>query len=166
MADLQEALNLVATNPGEGFFAGPRNAELVATAERALGGRLPPTYREFVTKLGAGSFGAFELYGVVDDDFEHSSVPNGVWLTLNERRASGLPGELVIVGSTGDGDYYCIQLREGKESPVTLYQPGAPPDRQRGEQLAQDFGEFFLEGVRAELQLVQGARGQEGDLPL
>jgi hypothetical protein len=151
MADLQEALRLIATSPGQGFFAGPRDATLVASAERALGGNLPPTYREFVTKLGAGNFGAFEVYGVIEDKFEDSSVPNGVWLTLNERRESGLPEKLVIVGSTGDGDYYCVELRGGEESPVTVYQPGSPPDRQHGEQVAQDFGDFFLGGVRAEL---------------
>jgi len=154
MVDLQEALGLVAANPSQGVFAGPRDAALVASAERALGGNLSPTYREFVTRLGAGNFGAFEVYGVIDQKFEDSSVPNGVWLTLNERGESGLPEKLVIVGSTGNGDYYCVELRGGDESPVTVYQPGSPPDRQHGEQVAQDFGEFFLGGVRAELYRV------------
>lgn len=151
MADLQEAMRIVAANPGRGFFAGPRDAELVAAAERALGGRFPPTYREFVIRLGAGNFGGFEIYGVINDEFEVSSVPNGVWLTLNERRESDLPDEFAIVGSTGDGDYYCVDVRNGEESPVSVYQPGLPPDQQRGELAAQDFGKFLLEGVRAEL---------------
>lgn len=150
MADLQEALRLIATNAGRGFFAGPRDPALVASAERVLGG-LSPTYREFVKKLGAGNFGAFEIYGVVDEEFEDSSVPNGVWLTLNERRENGLPSELIVIGSTGDGDYYCIEQRGGEESPVLIYETGVPPERQRGEEVAQDFGEFLLSGVRDEI---------------
>lgn len=150
MADLQEALRIVAANPSRGSFAGPRDSALVVSAERALGGRLPPTYREFVTKLGAGNFGAFEIYGVINDEFEDSVVPNGVWLTLSERHENGFPNELMIIGSTGDGNYYCIELGEGDESPVTIYQLGLPADRQLRERVAHDFGEFLLEGICAE----------------
>lgn len=151
MADLQEALRLIAGNASRGFFAGPRDPALVAAAERALGGDLSPTYGEFVKKLGAGNFGTFEIYGVVDDEFEDSSVPNGVWLTLNERRENGLSSKLIIVGSTGDGDYYCIEQRGGEESPVIVCQTGVPLERQHGEEVAQDFGEFLLYRVRDEI---------------
>jgi len=151
IADLREALRLIAINPRRAFFAGPRDPALVASAERALGGGLSPTYREFVEKLGAGNFGAFEIFGIVDDGFDESSVPNGVWLTLNERRENGLPSQLVVIGSTGDGDYYCIEQRGEEESPVFVYQTGVPPERQSGEEVAQDFGEFLLNGVRGEI---------------
>ncbi|HKD26154.1 MAG TPA: SMI1/KNR4 family protein [Xanthobacteraceae bacterium] len=151
MADLEEALRLIAANPSRAFFHGPRDAALVASAERAFGDNLPPTYREFVTKLGAGNFGGFEVYGVTDEKFEDSTIPNGVWVTLNQRREIGLPAKLVIVGNDGTGDYYCVEMRGGGESPVTVYQPGWPLDQQQWEQVAQDFGAFLLDGVRDEL---------------
>ena len=74
-----------------------------------------------------------------------------MWVTLNKRRESGLPAKLVIVGSTGDGDYYCVEMRGGGESPITIYQPGWSPDEQRWEQVARDFGDFLLGGVRTQL---------------
>ena len=64
---------------------GPRPEELVAAAERALGLEFPPGYREFVLDLGAGDVGGEEFFGVVDDGFEDSAIPDGVWLTLRER---------------------------------------------------------------------------------
>ncbi len=149
MADLTRAFSLVEASPSRSFFAGPRDPELVLAAENVLGGRLPPTYREFVSRLGAGNFGSFEAYGVIDDNFEHSAVPNGVWLTLNERRGSSLPKELVVIGSTGDGSYYCIELRDGEESPVIVYQPGFPAHQQHNEVVAKDFGELFLNQIRS-----------------
>lgn len=144
MADLQQALRLIAANPEKGFFVGPRNPALIALAEAALGDKLPPTYRKFVEALGAGDFDGFELYGVVDSDFENSSVPNGVWLTIDERKSSSLPSGLVIVASTGDGSYYCLELSGGEDAPVVVYQPGYPADQQQREEVAEDFGAFLL----------------------
>lgn len=76
--------------------------------------------------MGAGSIGAFEVYGIVNAEFEESSVPNGIWLTLNERRENGMPANLVVVGSTGDGNYYCIEQNERSESPVIIFKTGGP----------------------------------------
>jgi hypothetical protein len=150
MADLEHALGIIAANPGLAHFVGPRSLALVAAAEQALGGRLPPTYREFVCRLGAGSFGAFEVCGVISDDFENSAWPNGVCASLNDRRQFGLPETLVMVGTTGYGPDYCVELRDGRESPVFIYQSGHP-EEQDGEVVAKDFGEFFLTGVREQL---------------
>ena len=72
-------------------------------------------------------------------------------MTPNERRENGLPSELVVIGNTGDGNYYCIVQRDGEESPVVVYQTGVPLGRQRGEEVARDFGEFLLNGVRDEI---------------
>lgn len=152
MADLKLAAGIINANRGRGLFAGPRDSALIAMAENALGGELPPTYREFVRRLGAGNFGSFEVYGVVDDHFENSAVPDGVWVTLKSRREADLPNDLVVIGTTGDGAYYCLKLHEGQgESPVIIYQPGVPAERQSPEVVAQDFGEFFLSHVRGQL---------------
>ena len=50
-----------------------------------LGLEFPPSYRRFVLDFGAGSFGASEVYGVIDSNFENSSVPDAVWCTLDVR---------------------------------------------------------------------------------
>ena len=148
MVDLDEALKIIAGHADQALFAGPRDETLILSAEHALAGRLPPTYRAFVGSLGAGNFGALEVYGVIDQDFEDSTIPNGVWLTLSERRKSGLPSEYAIIGSSGDGGWYCIELG-GQESPVFLCSIGAAPESRQ--HIATDFGAFFLNGVREQI---------------
>lgn len=152
MQDLTEGFAIIDANPEQGFFAGRRDLALIAAAESALGGTFPPTYRAFLERFGAGNFGAFEVYGVIGPDFEKGPVPDGVWLTLKQRRAGTLPQNLLIVGDTGDGGYYCLELEKGQETPVIIYWPGFPArQQQHAETVAEDFGEFFLGQIRQQL---------------
>lgn len=141
MRDIDLGLQIVAENSKRACFAGPRDDALITKAELALGGRLPPSYREFVSKLGAGNFGAFEVYGVVDGSFA-GPVPDAVWLTLDERAAGTIPGNLIIVGNNGEGGYLCVQ--QDSESPVVLMWPGSGSLAQA---VAPDFGAYFLANV-------------------
>lgn len=43
---------------------------------------------------------------MIGADFENSSVPDGVWLTLSEPLHEGR----MLIGATGDGVYYSINL--------------------------------------------------------
>jgi hypothetical protein len=151
MLDLEEALRIIEGRPNLACFAGQRDSLLLAAAESALGGAFPPTYREFVSRLGAGSFGGFETYGVVDENFEDSAIPNGVWLTLGERHAGYLPSNLLVIGDAGDGAFHCLVLGNGQETPVILFEPGGPTEKNPLASVAEDFGEFFLVRVREQL---------------
>ena len=111
MQNLLEGFKIIEANPNRGFFAGSRDSGLIAAAENALGCRFPPTYREFLSRLGAGNLGAFEFYGITTGNFESGKVPNGIWLTLKHHRAGRVPSNLLVIGDTGDGSYYCIELR-------------------------------------------------------
>lgn len=150
MADLETALWLIRSRPNLAGFVGERDETLVATAEAALGRPFPPTYRRFVKELGAGGFGSFEFYGVIDDDFEHSAVPNGVWGTLQARRY-GLPEELILVADAGYGGIeYALDTAEQDEEgecPVVTWTARGTPR----EVVAADFGEFLLGNVRQQL---------------
>jgi len=108
MQDVTTALNSVDLIQGRKRFVGPRDAGLIRAAEDALGVQFPPTYRAFLERLGAGSIRGREVYGVIDADFQESTIPDGIWLTLRERQDSELPKSLVIVHNTGDGDYVAI----------------------------------------------------------
>ena len=130
------------TKAGGGDFAGPKAEALVARAEAALGLRFPPSYRQFLLELGAGDVGGFEVYGVVDDDYDNPRVPDAIALTLEARR-SGLDRRYVMIGTLGDGSHDCldtghpdasgevpvVQLSSDYEDPVTL---------------ADSFGEYLL----------------------
>jgi hypothetical protein len=145
MADYEQAKQIINANKGKGTFVGPRPEALVKKAEVALGVRFPATYRQFLLDYGAGNFGSAEFYGVIDDDWEESSVPDGVWYTLNERAESSMPTELVVVGDTGAGELYVLDLAE-EPGRVCIVDPGTAMTAR--ERIAADFGAFLLDRVQ------------------
>jgi len=156
MHDYEEAVKIMAKYPDKQSFVGPRPESLIQAAERALGLGFPPTYRRFLLEYGAGGFGSSEICGVIDDDFEHSSVPDAIWYTLIERSEARLPNDLIVIYEVGDGELFCLDLgaKENEEAPVVAYQPGIPPEKQgreRREIIAKDFGEFLLQIVQREV---------------
>jgi antitoxin YobK len=145
MEDVERAIDLVRENEDRAHFVGPRG-QVLGPAEEALGHPLPPTYRRFVEELGAGDLAGVEIYGVIDDDFENSGVPDAIWFTLTERKDSELPEGLVLVMQDIDGFYAVLDTRgiaPGGEAPVVSWFEGEPSER-----LADDFGSF----VRGQLE--------------
>jgi antitoxin YobK len=152
MADLERALALVAEHGDKADFEGPKPKLLLRAAEKALGLKLPPTYRRFLAELGAGNFGAAEVYGVVDADFERSSVPDGVWFTLRAREDDELPADLVVIAAEDD-EITCLRVRPGdEEAPVLCVNAGEDPERAGTRTVAPDFGKYFLNRVEEELE--------------
>lgn len=145
MADYQRARAIIRQNRSKGRFAGERPEQLVQKAELTLGVRFPPTYRQFLLDYGAGNFGPVEFYGVIDEDFENSSTPDGVWYTLTERTQADLPRDLIVVGDTGTGELYCLDLSTG-DGPVVVVDPAS--DMAYREQVAPDFGAFLLQRIQ------------------
>ena len=144
--DLDTAFELIDVNGG-GDFDGKKDSTLIEKAENALGLRFPPTYKRFLAELGCGDIEGLEFYGIIGEDFERSSVPDSIWLTLNERK-SGLPKNLILVCAVGDGTYYALdtsQVSSNEENPVVSYELNGSV-----KQVAADFGSFFL----SELQTV------------
>lgn len=155
MADLETALELIRSRPDLSGFVGERDEALVVVAEAALGRPLPPTYRRFVRELGAGAFRSFEVYGVIDADFEHSAVPNGIWCTLQARRY-GLPMGLILVATAGYGGIEYVldttEQDEAGECPVVIWTARGTPR----EEVAADFGRFLLDNIREQLDRAEG----------
>ena len=154
LADYKAARELVARHDDQADFVGERPDELVAQAEEALGSRFPPSYRSFVGELGAGDIAGEEFYGVIDDDFDNSSVPDAVWLTLQQREDSGLPPNLIIVYGDAEGAYYALDTSRtdgSGEHPVVLWTPGASEPGDELEAVAGDFGELFRTRIEAGL---------------
>lgn len=143
--DLEAAFDLINENGGD--FEGEKDEALIAKAEKALGLVFPPSYRKFLSKLGCGDIEGLEFFGLIGSDFENSSVPNAIWLTLDERK-SGLPDNLILIYAAGDGTYYALdtsQVDSERECQVVSYDVNgkiAP--------VACDFGAFLL----SELQTV------------
>ena len=146
MSDYDEATELIAKYPDLADFVGPRDEALVRAAEEALGVQFPPSYRRFLREFGAGSFGGQEIYGVIDADFEHSSIPDAVWNTISLRRDEDIPADLVAIYATGDGEQLCVQ--SGSSETMLAIWPGSGDEP---EVIASDFGVWFKELVEGEI---------------
>ena len=145
--DLFSAFELIDENGG-GDFEGGKDPALIEKAECTLGLKFPPTYRTFLEKLGCGDIEGLEFYGIIDGDFEKSSVPDAIWLTLNERK-SGLPTSLILIYSNGTGGYYAIdtsQIYSNGESPIVSYALNGSIEK-----ISDDFGSFILSKLRTVL---------------
>jgi antitoxin YobK len=153
--DLQQAFDIIAANAELAHFAGTQPPERIVRAEQALGTQFPPTYHEFVSRLGCGSFDGEEFYGIVDDDFETACVPNAIWVTGKRRSQGHIPPAFIVIGTTGDGADYVIDTSQKNavgDSPVLECWSGAPISELNWQSVASDFGEFFLRIVRNALE--------------
>jgi hypothetical protein len=142
----REAIHLIDA-AGGGDFEGRKPAVLVAKAAAALGVVFPPSYEHFLLERGCGNIGRLEILGLIDDNFDRSSVPNGVWLTLEERKSIGLDPAWVLIAELGDGGYDALDMHRrdasGECPVVRLSTEGALV-----ETVAPNFGQYLLEAVR------------------
>jgi SMI1-KNR4 cell-wall len=88
------------------------------------------------------AFAGTEIYGVIDDDFENSSIPDAIWHNLTLRR-EGYDEGLFSFYSVGEGTEFCLdttRAAEDREVPVVaVYLSGRST-----EEVAPDSGTAFL----------------------
>lgn len=142
----QKAVQIIRENIEEADFEGEKPVHLLESAERVLNLSFPDTYREFLKMFGCGDIGGEEFYGLVSENFHKSSIPDAVWLTLEERK-SGLPEGLILIADTGDGSFYALNTLKlaGKECPVVIWEPGVSSPLESLPTAAPDFGSFLLQ---------------------
>lgn len=159
MQDYEEAKELVKEllkkTHGVSTFVGPRPEILIILAQDRLSVKFPETYRRFLLEYGAGGAGGVEFYGVVQEDFDHSSYPDVVWLTLKGRKEWGLPNFLLPVFGLGDGEFFCLDLgvQKGSEAKVVGFIPGYSSVEQDLDVIAEDFGKLFLDQIQLALKI-------------
>lgn len=131
---------------GGGDFEGPKSESLVAKAESFLNVVFPPSYRSFLLEMGCGDINGFEVYGLIDDNFEKSSIPNGIWMTWNLRSTIGLDHKYLIIGEGGDGTFHAIDTSirtDSDECPVVRLSL----DGKQSQHLENSFGDYFLKEI-------------------
>lgn len=148
-SEYEQARRLIHEARDQSDFEGEKAESLVLEAEHALGLVFPPSYRSFLKDFGCGSTHEIEIYGVIDSNFNESSIPNGVWLTLSERKTNCLPHQYILIGELGEGSYYAIDtsiVNNCKENPVILISV----DFKRKEEVYDNFGAYLLSVIQAE----------------
>jgi len=144
-----EAASDIIKRSSSADFVGERHERLICAAENALGIRFPELYRRFVSEFGAGDIGGNEFYGVLSEDFVHSSVPDAVWKTLELRQRTGSSNQYIVIHEFGDGTYCAIDTsRHSTDGDVPIVLLSINGDYL--EDIAVDFGEFLLTMVGAE----------------
>lgn len=139
--------------------AGGCSAEMLASAESALGIVFPPSYRRLVKEFGTWEFGGEEYLGVYQTSGRGEELLGSVAETRFGRKY-GLPLDLLVVMSDGMGGLIVLdQSRPDQdgEYPVLVWNPGSV-DRQGMERLGDDFGSYALGQVHQALRRKREAR--------
>ena len=152
--DYEEALRLIETGNEITSFIGGASDLLIKKAEKKLNLSFSKSYKDFLLRFGAMSFGAEEFYGIVREDFDNSRIPDAIWYTLEERKKVNLPAHLLVFYDTGSEELFCLDFNklnfEG-EPKVVVFVPGVDLQYQSYEVISNDFGEFLLQRVKLEL---------------
>jgi len=150
--DLLVGLDIISRHPDWSYFVGPRDVNLVIAAELTLNLKLPLLYREFVERLGAGSFGALEIYGLIESNFHNSRVPDAVWATLKQRQQFRLLSKYIVIGIGQDDEYLvCVDCGENNNGAIVGVPLGKEDCDGHAVCLCSDFGGYFREKIEFEL---------------
>lgn len=118
----------------------------IREAERLLEVRLPPSYRAFLERAASGTFGWYEINGLVAD-LDAPGPPNVIWETSRAREEYALPRQFVVLTSLDDSSALALDT-DAAEGPVVKLWPGeTDADLVQGE-VAPSFGQFLLRTVR------------------
>ncbi|NBI31102.1 SMI1/KNR4 family protein [Chengkuizengella marina] len=145
--NFEKALSIIEKNISECDFIGRRPKELIEKAENVLGLNFSNQYKKFLSTYGALCIGSQEVYGIIRDDFENSSVPDVVWVNRQNRIKFGMPDHLLEIYHTGSDEVFCFDFKKTNkqgEPPVVVYVPGLDLKYQTYERIAEDFGDFLL----------------------
>lgn len=157
MKDYEKASSLIKQYLDNAYFIGSRSEALVGAAEQALNLKFPVTYRRFVLEYGAGGLGGEEIYGVINENFEHSGGADAVWNTLELRRRVEFSNDYIAIYSVGDGEVFCLDLGTSmnNEPPVIAFEPGLELRYQTREVITQDFGAFLLQRIEEGIKFLK-----------
>ena len=121
---LEKSRKIIEEYINDADFCGSIEPMKIERAEEILGTKFPSSYKEFLTLYGCGDLFGVEIFGIIKDpDIDGKSVPNGIWLTLDER-SNGMNKHLIVISETGDGAYYVLnteQRNELNECPVCIW---------------------------------------------
>lgn len=150
----RKAMTIIEANKELLDDLGGVNIDVISKAEKKLSVQFPKEYCEFLSKFGTMTFGATEIYGLLNDCHENQGAPDVVWVTLEERKVVSLPSHLVIIYDSGMGEKYCLDYRELNvdiEPKITSYFSGFSNEVQTFEVLYDSFGDFILDMVEDEV---------------
>ncbi|CAI3797800.1 hypothetical protein GLGCALEP_01918 [Pseudomonas sp. MM221] len=131
-------------------FAGGATDTMVSDFEKALGVSFPLSYKLFLKKYGALSFGGDAYYGITKSGVEATSVPSVAFATKSARADGDADEFMVVVKASGYGPIYSIDtsIIGASGEPVIVETELSFKRTKEKIVIYQSFKEFFVDTVR------------------
>jgi hypothetical protein len=129
------------------FWLGAATNDAIATLERHLGARLPPSFREFLRQTGGGEIATAPISGVDSSDPTSEDAGTVLGDTARWRQEFGLPDNLFVIYTQDEEVCWCLDTSRPDgtgEYPVVSYSPFT---RCVDAQLARTFLDWLAEFV-------------------
>lgn len=134
----------------------------IQDGEKFLNVVFPKSYLAFLKDYGFCSLGGREIYGIIDNQFEDSSIPDAIWLNYRNRTDFDQPEHIIVISDVGEGSYYALdlsQMNDQQECPVVIWPSGGYEETPELEIVAPDFGTWFLNEVKLRIALHKEQEG-------
>ena len=153
MDKIDKLIERIRANGDDVWSAGPQSEQAVAKLEKAIGFRMPPSYRSFLLRFGSFSILDSAISGISDNQPLASGTGYLHWDTQWFRREYELPDHLLVVQPDEDAPY-CLDMSDAEpdeEVPLVCYELRS----RLVEPVAPRFGAWFVEWL--ELQADEDA---------
>jgi hypothetical protein len=152
---MQQAIELMEkAKDVNAHFSGPAAEDDIANAESLLQVRFDEDYRRFLSSFGSGSFGFFEVFGLLLQSSVTSRRPDDLLFETENWRSFQVTErakEFYVVASPDDGCDWILKsndLLQGDYSPVFVWDMGENYDKVNPHVEYESFGHFFLQQVQ------------------
>lgn len=142
--DYLRKLKKIENNDFQDFIT---DEKVIAEAEVNLNLKFPKSYRLFLQELGCGGIDWLEIYGIPQNNLNLCSIPNAIWLTLDERNCSNIDKNVILIAQSDEYFYaiYCCNSDNDGENPIIDYNPNKRIED--CEVIAKNFEEFLKNSV-------------------
>jgi len=127
----------------------------ISEAEVFLSVLFPKSYKVFLKDFGYATFLGLRIYGIIDNNFINSSIPDAIWLNTSNRKDFNQPTHIITISDIGDGSYYALdlsQMNDDNECPVVIWPIGGYEMTPVLEIVAPDFGTWFLDEIKEQVK--------------
>jgi hypothetical protein len=150
MDDVDDLIEKIRRNGDEVWVAGPQSEQAVAELEKAVGVRMPPSYRNFLLRFGSVGILDSVVSGIVNNKPLAPGTGHLHWDTQWFRREFELPTHLLVVQHDEDAPY-CLDTRRADadgEFPLVCYELRS----EHVERIAPSFAAWFMDWLRLEAE--------------
>jgi hypothetical protein len=124
MDEIDALIERIRANGHKVWVAGPQSDEAIVELEQTLGVRMPPSFRDFLSRFGGFALGNSFISGIINNKPLATGTGRLYWDTQRFRREYGVPDHLLVVQPDEDAPY-CLNMTAPKpdgEVPMVCYE--------------------------------------------